>query len=382
LSGLSKLIVALIKGWLAKLSAAWTLLFEMIGRLVGAVDGGADDAVRAIAAMVSRTELAKEWMARWLVVLLESLSIYWILLGALTGVAFGLALTGHVPLAWRALSAWRRRVFVSFQSERENDAQHLATMLGAARFRVLRMPYTPGAGHQLVVGSVNDMLRQCHAVVCLPGRDPSYVDAEVAAATVANKPVVFVVGDSGTLPNTADKRHPSFSLERSAALGHSPVNDFLHHVTQDFRSTCQLYRAAWTHPAVAIGFARVVVAAITAAIALFAVAVAHGYQATASIGEPPAELMALRWEAILMVSVPLLLGAVVLLPVVVWSTLVVRALWIQLRAARRAALLTRAGEFARDDWVGLVPGMSPGQPVYEAMRVSAPRAHHERASPP
>jgi len=137
-------------------------------------------------------------------------------------------------------------------------------------------------------------------------------------------------------------------------------------------------RAAWAHPAVSFGFAQVFIAACVAAFLLFAVAVAHGHQATAVIGDPPTDLATLRWEAILMASVTLLIGAMLLLPVVAWLPLVTRALWIQLRAARRAALRARAGEFTREDWVGFIPDMRPGQPVYEAMKISAPMAHHER----
>lgn len=379
MSALGKLIAALLKSLLAKLAAAWLLLDEILGRLFVGAEGVADDGVRAIALLLGRSELARDWTARWLLVLLDALRTYWMLLFVLVGAGLVLVATGHLPLAWRALSAWRRAVFVSFQNEREAEAQRLASALDAARFRVLRLPYEPGAGHQRIVGTVNDMLRACDAVVCLPGRDTSFVEAEVAAATVARKPVVFLVSDRGTLPNTADKRHPSFSLERSAARDHEPVGDFLHHVTQDFRSTWQLYRAAWAHPTVSLRFFQVLVAAGLAALLLFAVAVAHGRHATAALGEPPAELAALRWEVILMASLPLLLGAMVLLPLAAWSALIARALWIQLRAARRAALRARSGEFAREDWVGFVPDMRPGQPVYEAMHASAPLAHHERA---
>lgn len=378
MSALAKLIGALLKSALAKLVFAWALFVEMLGKLFAVAESGADEGARALALLVGRSELAREWTARWLVVLLEALSTYWMLLGALVAAGLVLAATGHVPLAWRALSAWRRAVFVSFQNEREGEALRLAAALGAAHFQVLRVPYQRGAGHQQIVGTVNELLRRCDAVACLPGRDASFVEAEVAAATMARKPVVFLVGDHGTLPNTADKRHPSFSLERSEARGHAPVSAFLHHVTQDFRSTWQLYRAAWAHPAVSLGFAQVFVAACVAALLLFAVAVAHGHHATAALGEPPADLASLRWEAILMASVPLLLGAMVLLPLAAWSALVARALWIQLRAARRAALRARSGEFTREDWVGFVPDMRPGQAVYEAMRVSAPLAHHER----
>ena len=73
-----------------------------------------------------------------------------------------------------------------------------------------------------------------------------------------------------------------------------------------------------------------------------------------------------------------LLTAIVALPLAVWSVLVARALWIQLRAARRAALRACIGEFKREDWVGVIPDMRPGQPIYEAMKIGSPLAHHER----
>jgi len=60
---------------------------------------------------------------------------------------------------------------------------------------------------------------------------------------------------------------------------------------------------------------------------------------------------------------------------------VTRALVLQLRAARRAALQASEGEFSRSDWVSIVPDMAPGRPLYDCMWVSAPKAHHEVAQP-
>lgn len=119
------------------------------------------------------------------------------------------------------------------------------------------------------------------------------------------------------------------------------------------------------------------------AVLLFGVALVHGGSVI-----PEADLAALpdarrlRWTAVLLMAVPLLLGAVLLLPLATWLVLVARSLWKQLGAARRAALRVRSGEFARADWVDVVPGMRPGQPLYEALWVAAPRAHHEAVAGP
>ncbi|MCY7316970.1 MAG: hypothetical protein LH480_15535 [Rubrivivax sp.] len=66
-----------------------------------------------------------------------------------------------------------------------------------------------------------------------------------------------------------------------------------------------------------------------------------------------------------------------LLPLSAWLLPVTRLFRLQLRAARRAALRVRTGDFVRADWIGIVPDMQPGQAVYEAMQVRAPEAHHE-----
>lgn len=370
-SALIKLLTGLLEAGLAKLATLWAAFLALF-------DNAADDLAGIAIRGFAQSDLGRELATQWLLVLWQAFRGYWLALLVLLAVAATLATAGHLPLAWRGITARKRSVFVSFQNRRETEAGELEAVLTRDRFRVLRVPFAPRSGHQVVVVAVNDLLRQADAMVCLPGQDASFVEAEVAAATVAHKPVLFLVPAGGTLPNTADKQHPAFVHERVAAQGYAPVAEFLHHVTQDFQSARRLYRAAWTHPAVRHALARASWVLALASLALFVVALVHGdivTSGTAAAIDPDAE--SLRWKMILSMSVVLLLGALVTLPLSIGLALVARSLWLQLRAARRAALRVRMGDFARADWVGIVPGMKPGCPLYESMQESAPKAHHE-----
>lgn len=383
MSALLKLLTGLVEGLLAKLGLLLLALEHALQRVLTMLDNDLDVWLPLLARLAGDSDLARETFVHWLLLVWQALSRYWLALLLVLGLALLLVAIGHGPLLWRALWARRRRLFVSFQNHREREAEDLQAALGRAGFRVLRMAYRPGAGHQQVVVGVNELLRRADAMVCLPGRGISFVEGEVAAATFAHKPVVFLVPQGGTVPNTADKRHPVFSQERSAGQGHAPVIEFLHLITQDFASARVLYRRAWRHPAVGLALGRVLLALMLLALLLFGVALVHGGSVI-----PEADLAALpdarrlRWTAVLLMAVPLLLGAVLLLPLATWLVLVARSLWKQLGAARRAALRVRSGEFARADWVDVVPGMRPGQPLYEALLVAAPRAHHEAVAGP
>jgi hypothetical protein len=379
---LSTLVKSALKSALAKLTLLWGVIMHAWERMAAVFDDGADNLIVVLASRFAESELAREILATWMRLIWQALSTYWQGLILVLAVALALAGGGHLPLAWRAIAARRRSVFVSFQNIREEEARDLDAILGREHFRTLRVPYTPDSGHQQIVVGVNELLRKADAVVCLPGKNTSFVDAEVAAATVARKPVVFLVSEGGTLPNTADKRHPAFVQERAAIRGYAPVIDFLHHITQDFKSACALYRMSWTHPAIGITISRVASTLLFASVALFVASIVHGDILTSRLDVAPdiPGARSLRWNAILLMSIPLLFGSLVLLPLATWFGLVARSLWIQLKAARRAALRVGAGEFSRADWVGIVPGMKPGDPLYESLQVSAPKAHHEVAT--
>jgi hypothetical protein len=49
----------------------------------------------------------------------------------------------------------------------------------------------------------------------------------------------------------------------------------------------------------------------------------------------------------------------------------------QHQAREMARLKTVTGEFNRDDWVGIIPGLDRGGSLYESLFEVAPLAHHE-----
>ncbi len=365
-----------------KLLAVLLLAAAALAKLVASLDSKlADRWIEVFAMRAASSAESRRILTYWLALLWDACRGYWILLLGLVAISLVLAIAGHVPLVWRAISARRRSVFVSFQHRREHDADALGAALERSRFHTLRVPYARGAEHQSIVTSVNDLLRRADAVVCLPGNDASFVEAEVAAATVARKPVVFLLAEGGTLPDTADKQHPSFRHEATSAQRYEPLVEFLHQITQDFRSACLLYRRAWLHPAVGSTFYRVALGVLGAALVLSLGALVQGHLVTAQVAMASVpDVEALRVKAVLYMAVSVLMGALVLLPVATWLALVTKALAVQLSAARRAALRMRTGQFARDDWIGLAPGLRPGEPIYEAMLVAAPKAHHETGS--
>src|SRR5262249_17967820 len=69
------------------------------------------------------------------------------------------------------------------------------------------------------------------------------------AATTSEKPIVFLISEnSGTLPNTADKRYPMFRLETTIQERCQPLIDFLSYIGADLKSTWKLCKQALRHP--------------------------------------------------------------------------------------------------------------------------------------
>lgn len=310
----------------------------------------------------------------------------WTLLGATA------TLVGAAVLPPLAAGLWRPRVrvFVSFHRSREADAQSLQAAMAAAGIEVLRMPFQPGASHQEVVATPIDGILRSHLVVCLPGPHSSFVDHEVYAATAADKPIAFVVdSDGGRLPDSADKRYPVFRLEALREAGHAPLVQFLRHVAGDARSTLAVVAEALRHPAMNVSLVWLLMllglgAALVLGLALWPLWTApaptlhrltvHGV--TVAVAAPNATANATATATVAAAVLLALLVGLALLALA-YAGLVLARLAAQFRARRRMRRASSAAMFRRADWAGLLPGLAPGEPIYEALFDSAPLAHHE-----
>lgn len=309
----------------------------------------------------------------------RALSVYLIALFAMVCIAAVCLLLTCLPLVRRALVRRRPRIFVSFQHLRESFARDVEEALGHAGFRPYRLPYQEGASHQHIVTEVNRALRRCDAVVCLPGNRESYVDIEVGAAAHGFKPIAFALPRyGGSLPNSADKRYPVFDLEAVAAFGYRPLAAFLHYVIGDLASGWQQLRRSARHP-----FVRVTMKGALALLGgllavLFAASYWQALTATDALVARGGAFAEMRSTTVLSGVVLLCALAALVLAAVGYTLLVVTELWRQWRAQRRASLKAGTADFARDDWMGIIPDMHPGSPLYDSLFNAAPAAHHEK----
>jgi len=279
--------------------------------------------------------------------------------------------------------AFRRRlsVFVSFNRMRTDVAETVHAFLEKRGFRVCRIPYDERAQHQVTLQKIVELLRQCQLMLCIPGPSYSFVESEVMAATTLGRPVVLLgSGADGTIPNTADKRYPVFQIEKLKEQDFAPIEPFLSFIGGDLRSvqrTCaQAFRQGATR-----GLSAVVMIGTAVAIAVLWI------MCFISVLNTPALLVAApqdpmqKYIALTGPYVVLGIFASIALLCAVYCGCVILSLFEQMRAQRRAQLKLGTDEFRRDDWRDFLGNIASGDPIYQAMAETAPRAHHEKAFP-
>lgn len=294
------------------------------------------------------------------------------------GAAAVLLLTVGAPLLYRYARRRRLRVFISFHRSKEKIAADLEATFRQGDLTPERLPYRPDASHQAVVEGVSSAIQHCDSMVCVAGADHSFVDSEVMSATTLGKAVVFLVAeDAGTLPDTANKRHPMFKLERTREHRFEPLISFLHYIGADFHSLLQLTRRAMAHPFMAVPLYFGLAVAILGGGAMWGGSYMNARDAgLALVGSATAGLSG-RTAAVSAHAVILASLAVVIVFVSAYVALVIFNMVRQRRTQRRAMLKTASAAFARDDWTDSVPDLAKGSVMYDCMLEASALAHHE-----
>lgn len=372
---------------IAKLAAKIILLMTVISETVGGlIGGGADDVV--LTTLNRLTHLLIQAFFKTEEAQSASMAMTYVLWETLQWGSIAIYLTGTIsvlclliiciPLVKRLLFKKRPYIFLSFQHMRESLAVAVENALGREGFLVYRLPYQQEATHQNVVTEVNKAIRRCDAVVCLPGSTESYVEIEVGAATHGFKPIAFAVpSQGGTLPNSADKRYPVFRLEAIEAELYKPLAAFLHYVVADLTSGLQQVWESARHPFVVIAGWSVLIVLLVMLLTLFLVLYFQAFSATEVLVAKGGAFAEVRAVTVLTTVGLLTALAAVVATVAGYTILVVAGVWRQRRAQRRASLKAGIAEFARDDWLGVIPGMQPGSKLYECLFDIVPLAHHE-----
>lgn len=283
-----------------------------------------------------------------------------------------------LPLLYRAAFRSRTKAFISFSHQQEEAAEAIEKCLTHANMRPIRIPYVANTSHQTIVASVLEGIAKCNLLICIPSNSGSFVDSEVLAASASLKPIVFVISDcSGSLPNTADKRYPVFSLERLRESKFEPLAVFTSYLTNDLRSTARMCFRSALDPLLHAGSkhsVRVISWILVFAFLQSYIAVREGASRIVShhvdIGPYIAEATTIQF---------LCLGFVASLSLTTSLYLLAfsRKLLIQYQSCRRARLRTKSGVFHRSDWISAMPDLGEGETVYYCLLDESPKAHHE-----
>jgi hypothetical protein len=277
------------------------------------------------------------------------------------------------PLIYKQLTRPRLKVFISFNRTREDIAEDLHKQLEKASAKVSRIPFLENAEHQTILANTQQFIKDCNMFICLPGSASSFVDNEVFSATTSGKPITFLISEnSGTLPNTADKRYPVFRLEATIEAQYKPLIEFVSYVGADLESTRKLCRHALRDPFMQTSNALALTIGAISLVPLWAYCFARVVLRAFSVGQS----VQLAHFALLVLLVS---GAVISF---LYSALFLRDLAKQFGARNRARLKTIAAQFNRDDWIGAIPDLCPGAKMYECLFECAPSAHHEATRRP
>lgn len=141
------------------------------------------------------------------------------------------------------------RVFISFNNSREAVASALERALSDAGLIVRRIPFLrDGYQHDSLLQTIQEAIRWCDAMVCLPGARPSFVENEVLVASTLRKFILFLVGKTDPrLPNTAYYGYPVFRLERVQRLDYAPVSQLVLLVAGNWKVSLRYFVDSWSH---------------------------------------------------------------------------------------------------------------------------------------
>jgi hypothetical protein len=152
-----------------------------------------------------------------------------------------------IGLARFAYSGHHVRVFISFHHSREETAEELARSLVDRGLIVGRIPFRPDYEHDDLLQRIQNEIRGCTAMVCLPGAQPSFIENEVLVASTLRKFILFVVGERDPrLPNTAYYGYPVFQLERLTRQKFDPIAELILLVAGNWKASLRHFLDGWT----------------------------------------------------------------------------------------------------------------------------------------
>ncbi|MCS6306494.1 MAG: hypothetical protein H8K07_22955 [Nitrospira sp.] len=300
--------------------------------------------------------------------------VAWVLFGSVVVLVISIAL-----LAFRWVTRGELRIFISYNDASRGDvAKELEQCLNAEKkIKAKCKDFQSGIANYALNKEICQKIEECDSFVCLAGDNKTYVEYEVAWAKGARKPITLLISEhNGTVPDTTHWYFPVFRLERTRLHQFMPLVTFLRHTGGDYRSTWYLCKQALCHPFSfgssrrAVLFGGICFLVVWAACAFDVIIHGRNLTQTTPVTAEPATYVLIH-----MFFLGLL--AVISLVVCAYVLLFTVTLLLQLIAYWRARMDLKDAQFRRDDWEGLIPGLSPGGPLYECLFESVLPTHHD-----
>ncbi len=172
---------------------------------------------------------------------------------ATVGWGLALAIVGLTLLtivAQLLSSRFHVSTFISYQHEFEHQAKHLRACLAENGIKSFLLEFAE-RDYDTTIEEVGNALKKSDIVIVIPGAAISFVDAEVLAAYVLRKPVLFLkFSERNTLPDTAAEGYPLFRAEKLESFKWLPLIRFCRYAANhwlDVPTNIQrALRAFWT----------------------------------------------------------------------------------------------------------------------------------------
>lgn len=133
-------------------------------------------------------------------------------------------------------------VFISYHNSRQQLALRLSEVLELNGLKTWFLPFDPAATHDELLQRVDRALGASQFVVCFPGDQPSFVEAEVLAAAAVSKSIIFVADyPNGRIPNTASKTYPVVTTQGVVTADFTPLVELLRYLYGGWKETLTLY---------------------------------------------------------------------------------------------------------------------------------------------
>jgi len=121
-------------------------------------------------------------------------------------------------------SRWRTlRIFVTYHHAALDEVTEIVEALKGDGIDARFIPFAE-RDHDELIHDVRQHIRQCDAVVAVPGTERSFIDAELLSASTLGKPIIIVKHKDGqTLPDTVYRGYPVLDLSKLRVYDHHPL---------------------------------------------------------------------------------------------------------------------------------------------------------------